>query len=227
MSMCIAMQRMCICVNIDVLFSTLNVDLAKVLLQRGAQAKIIDRSGLSVLHTAGACGASPALLLTLYKAGIDPTLRSNVGRTAAEVSLQYGHPKTSKLLEKLVAKHLRKTATPTATPSAVPVRDAAPRRRPVKEGEFKNAPVAMAAVMRDADGNISVRFLDDYRKEEQAKLKKAAADKLKKVQHVESVGPQEPCLNCDALTDRLCSRCGASYFCSRKCEVAASFVCCG
>lgn len=202
------------------IFASKNLEVVKALLDRGASVKFIDRIGSSVLHCAGAVGASAAVLCTLYKAGADVTLRSHAGYTAADVAMMYGYPDAAKMLELLAAKHQ-------------PPADAPPRR-PVREGQLKAELPTMT--FRDEDGRETVLLVEDYvsemqKKKQEKEIRDAElaekACKLSKKESETTAKGEGICLHCDTSTDRRCSKCGNSYFCSRDCEVAARFVCCG
>lgn len=47
------------------------------------------------------------------------------------------------------------------------------------------------------------------------------------IQEIEAAKEPAPCLNCDAITSRLCSGCGDVYYCSETCEMFARHVRCG
>lgn len=87
------------------LIAVSNLEVAKLLIQRGVSAKVVDSLGWTVLHFAAYRGESTGLLCLFFQAGCDPTVRNNGGWTAADVARSEGHMDTAKMLDMLETKH--------------------------------------------------------------------------------------------------------------------------
>jgi uncharacterized protein len=66
------------------------LDLLDLLLGRGASPDPPEAFGLTPLHSAAAHG-NPDMVNRLLAAGADPRLKTNEGKTPADVAAQYGH----------------------------------------------------------------------------------------------------------------------------------------
>lgn len=88
-----------------------DVKIAKVLLDRGANVKVLDNYGASVLHYAGTRGSCTGVIYALFKAGADPTVKDKSGRTAADYAREEGHEDAAKMLDLLAAKHRSMNST--------------------------------------------------------------------------------------------------------------------
>lgn len=94
------------------LFGVSSLQVIKVLLDRGASAKVIDNDGLSILQRAGFNGYNVGVICALFKGGADPTLKK-CGLTAADFARAQGHETAAKMLDLLVAKHQASLASHT------------------------------------------------------------------------------------------------------------------
>lgn len=89
----------------NALFFVHSVEVLKVLLNRGASAKIRDRHGQTPLHCRGFFGSDAGVLCALYEAGVDPTVLSVYGQTAADLARVEQHENAARMIDLLIAKH--------------------------------------------------------------------------------------------------------------------------
>lgn len=104
----------------NALFFACNIQIVKLLLDRGALATILDRNGMTPLHVAGLLGRDAGVICALYRAGADPTVLDSEGSAAADCARAQGHEDAAKMLDLLAAKH-RSLHPP--TPAAAHVND--------------------------------------------------------------------------------------------------------
>lgn len=88
----------------NVLCRVKNIDILKALLDKGANARIVDKDGWNALHYAADVGSIAAILVALVKAGANPTLQNSDGDTPADVARIHGHVVTAQMLDRLAAK---------------------------------------------------------------------------------------------------------------------------
>lgn len=87
------------------LFAASNVEVAKVLIDRGASAKVVDVQGWTLLHNAAFGGYPTGLLCAHFKAGANPLSKDARGRTPADIARLKGNEGTARMLDMLAAKH--------------------------------------------------------------------------------------------------------------------------
>lgn len=232
----------------NILFLPLELDIVKILLEGGASANLLRNDGSTVLHAI--CGGSQkpetGVICALAKAGADPSLKNKYGRTAAACARSANHSEAAKMLELLVAKNMSSGVICSSIP-APQLHTTASFYRKVEESRAKNPgdiaretvcglfDVCIAPLFNRDDGNNQQRpkSIVDVLGEALiglhvwGKFHALRYDHLPKIENEivkESVGR---CLNCDTVTERRCSACGSSCFCTRACELSAQHLCCG
>lgn len=179
------------------LFFAKDLDVTKLLLAKGADAKVLDKHKYSVLSVAASREASGGVICALYNAGANPCIKTPNGQTASDIARAKGLKDTAILLDMLADKyrntHVCEEATVSCARAIEHTCDVAPKTTILKPSYVESS---------DLDVSDS---------EEEIEVSRDPA----------------PCLNCDNMTVRLCSGCGDVYYCSETCEMFAKHVCCG
>lgn len=220
--------------KMDGLFSGTQKTWRLSLLARGASVHIVDKLGFVVLHVAGHEGYSGSVISALYEAGADPTLRTKKKfQTPADLARAQGHQETAVLLDMLADEYRSSRGT-----EEVKVVFSADGGPPLT----LNGPDALLDKAREMMQHEKYRTVDEKGRPglnvagvlktlQSASLDlkmqmKALKEERESKDEKQTASPYT-CVNCESRTNRRCSGCKSTYFCSKKCERAARHLCCG